>query len=76
MRCLGQELFSLRKSQKKSMKSVAKDTKMSPSILCKVEKGLYENFYVTRLLRLCKYYKVDMVEMLVRAEDKDRNNSI
>ncbi|WP_415751046.1 helix-turn-helix domain-containing protein [Chitinophaga sp. LS1] len=74
--CLGVELYSLRKSQKKSIKVVAKDTKMSSSIISQIERGLYKNFYVSRLLRLCKYYKVDMVEMLGRAEDKDRNNTI
>lgn len=76
MHCLGKELYSLRKCQKKSIKAVAKDTEMSPRIISKIEKGLYENFYVTRLLRLCKYYNVDMVEMLSRAEHKDRNNTI
>lgn len=76
MHCLGEELYSLRKCQKKSIKAVAKDTEMSPRIVSKIEKGLYENFYVIRLLRLCKYYNVDMVEILGRAEDKDRNNTI
>ncbi|WP_415751048.1 helix-turn-helix domain-containing protein [Chitinophaga sp. LS1] len=76
MYCIGEELYSLRISQKKSIKAVAKDTKMSSRIISQIERGIYENFYVSRLLRLCKYYKVDMVEMLGRAEAMDQNNTI
>jgi transcriptional regulator with XRE-family HTH domain len=74
--CLGEEFYSLRKGQKKSIKVVAKDLKMSPRIISKIEKGIYENFYVSRLLRLCKYYDVNMRDVLGRAEYKDRNNTI
>jgi transcriptional regulator with XRE-family HTH domain len=74
--CIGEEMFSLRKSQKKSIKTVAKDTKMSPGILSKAEKGTYYNFCMTRLLCLCKYYNVDIRDVLDRAEFKDRNNTI
>lgn len=74
--CLGEELFLLRKVQNKSIKIVAKDTKMSPRIISKIEKGLYENFYVSRLLRICKYYNADMRDLISRAEDKDRKNTI
>ena len=74
--CIGEEMFSLRKSHKKSLKTVAKDTKMSPGILSKVENGTYYNFCMTRLLRLCEYYNVDIRDVIDRAEFKDRNNAI
>ncbi|WP_414017899.1 helix-turn-helix domain-containing protein [Chitinophaga sancti] len=74
--CLGEELYLLRRGQNKSIKVVAKDTKMSPSIVSKIEKGLYENFYLSRLLRICKYYNADMRDLISRAEYKDRNNTI
>jgi transcriptional regulator with XRE-family HTH domain len=75
-KCLGEELFLLRRGQNKSIKVVAKDTKMSSRIISKIEKGLYENFYVSRLLRLCKYYNADIRDLINGAEDKDRNNTI
>lgn len=74
--CLGEELHSLRKNQKKSIKVVAKDTKMSPRTIIKVEKGLLKNFYPSRLYNLCQYYNADIRDVVTRAECKDRNNTI
>jgi len=76
LKCIGEEMFSLRKSYKKSIKTVAKETKMSPGILSKVEKGTYDNLCMTRLILLCKYYSVDIRDIIDRAEYKDRNNTI
>jgi transcriptional regulator with XRE-family HTH domain len=76
IKCIGEEMFSLRKKHKKSIKTVAKDTKMSPGILSKVENGTYDNLCMTRLLRLCKYYNTDIRDVIDRAEFKDRNNTI
>jgi transcriptional regulator with XRE-family HTH domain len=76
IKCIGEEMFALRKSHKKSIKTVAKDTKMSPGILSKVENGTYDNLCMTRLLRLCKYYSADIRDIIDRAEFKDRNNTI
>jgi transcriptional regulator with XRE-family HTH domain len=76
LQCIGEEMFSLRKSHKKSIKTVAKDTKMSPGILSRVEKGTYDNLCMTRLILLCKYYSVDIRDIIDRAEYKDRNNTI
>jgi transcriptional regulator with XRE-family HTH domain len=76
IKCIGEEMFALRNSHKKSIKAVAKDTKMSPDILSKIEKGTYDNLCMTRLLRLCKYYSADIRDIINRAEFKDRNNTI
>jgi transcriptional regulator with XRE-family HTH domain len=73
---VGEELFTLRKSHKKSIKTVAKDTKMSPGIISKVEKGLYENLGVTRFLQLCKYYKVHVHDVIDRIEQRERTDTI
>ncbi|WP_343673483.1 helix-turn-helix transcriptional regulator [Chitinophaga sp.] len=73
--CLGEELYLLRKDQKKSIKVVAKDTKMSPRTITKVEKGLLKNFYPSILYKLCKYYNANIRDVLGRAEIKDMANT-
>ena len=62
--CLGKKLCDLRKSNGKSIRAVAKATKMSRSIISKLEKGQYENFCLNRFSDLCKYYNVQMVDIL------------
>ena len=76
LRYVGEELYTLRKSHKKSIKTVAKDTKMSPGIISKVEKGVYENLGVTRFIQLCKYYKVRVHDVIDRIEQRERTDII
>lgn len=64
LQCVGNKLLALRKSHKKSIRTVAKATKMSPGIISKVEKGQYEALRLSRLLRLCKYYKVNIIDIV------------
>jgi transcriptional regulator with XRE-family HTH domain len=62
--CIGKKLCDLRKSNGKSIRAVAKATKMSRSIISKLEKGQYENFGLNRFSDLCKYYNVQMVDIV------------
>jgi transcriptional regulator with XRE-family HTH domain len=64
LQCVGSKLLALRKSQKKSIRTVAKATEMSPGIISKVEKGQYKCLRLSRLLRLSKYYKVNIIDIL------------
>jgi transcriptional regulator with XRE-family HTH domain len=64
LQCVGNKLLALRQSQKKSLKEVAKTTKMSPGIISKVEKGQFETLCLSRLLRLCRYYKVNIIDIV------------
>jgi transcriptional regulator with XRE-family HTH domain len=73
---IGEEMYSLRKSQQKSLKTVAKATKMSSGIVSRVEKGLYENLGVERFLQLCKYYNEHVRDVLDRVEQRQRNDAI
>jgi|GEM_PF-1965760 transcriptional regulator with XRE-family HTH domain len=68
LQCIGKEMSELRKSHNKSLKTVAKATKMSPGIISKVEKGQYDNLCLTRLLTLCKYYNVHIADVITRGE--------
>jgi transcriptional regulator with XRE-family HTH domain len=64
LQCVGSKMLALRKTHKKSIKVVAKATKMSPGIISKVEKGQHETLCLSRLLRLCKYYKVNVIDIV------------
>ncbi|WP_369823757.1 helix-turn-helix domain-containing protein [Chitinophaga sp. CF118] len=57
-------MFELRKSRNKSIKMVAKATRMSTGIISKVEKGQYDNLCLSRLLRLCRYYEVNIIDIV------------
>jgi transcriptional regulator with XRE-family HTH domain len=76
LKYIGEELFSLRKGHEMSIKKVAKNTKMSPAIISKVEKGLYENLGVERFCRLCEYYKAPVKDVLGRVEQRQRTDNI
>jgi transcriptional regulator with XRE-family HTH domain len=64
LQCIGNKMLALRKSQKTSIRTVAKATKMSPGIISKVEKGEYKTLCLSRLLRLSKYYKVNIIDIV------------
>jgi len=65
LHCVGVKLFDLRKARGESLKTVAKATHMCPGIISSSEKGLYRDLCVSRVAILCKYYNVQLVDVLV-----------
>lgn len=63
LQTIGQRFYDLRKARNRSLKTVAKATKMAPATLSKMEKGLYD-FKLLHLFRLCKYYRVKVMDIV------------
>jgi transcriptional regulator with XRE-family HTH domain len=60
---IGHKLYTLRKARKESLLSVGVTIKMSPALISKMEKGLYDSPLI-RLYELCKHYQVDIMDII------------
>ncbi len=67
---VGQNLYSLRVSQNKTITDVARAIKISPANLSKIEKGRF-NFKLKVLLKLSEYYNVTPGAIVKNATVKD-----
>jgi len=64
---IGNNLYTLRNDRKESLQTVAKAVGISRQFLSRIEKGLAPRFRLTVLGELCRYYNVQMTEVVTKA---------
>lgn len=65
---IGDNLYALRVARKETLKAIAKAVKMAPARLSKIEKGLCPNYRFGILIRLCKHYKVSVLDVVIKGK--------
>jgi transcriptional regulator with XRE-family HTH domain len=64
LKTIGNNLYALRTARNENLQTVAKVVKISPARLDKIEKGLCPHCRLLSLVRLCKYYKINLLDVV------------
>ncbi len=67
---IGDNLYALRITREETLKAVAKAVKMPAVRLSRIEKGLCPNCRMLTLISLCKYYKVNLLDVVSKGKFK------
>lgn len=67
---VGDNLYALRINRKATLKTVAKEIKISPRRLSKIEKGLCPHCKFGTLVLLCKYYQIILPDIAIKGKFK------
>lgn len=71
---IGDNLHSLRMIRKATLTTVAKQIKISPGKLSKIEKGLCPHCKFGTLVMLCKHYKIKLTDVATKGKFKVRKD--
>jgi transcriptional regulator with XRE-family HTH domain len=61
---VGKRLHKLRQAKRYTLKFVAAELNIPPTIISRIEKGIYRNFQIGRLKNLCDFYEVDPLDIV------------
>ncbi len=64
LKIIGNNLYASRSVRKESLKTVAKATRISSATIAKMEKGRSRHFRLLTLDRLCKYYEINLSDVV------------